>query len=326
MSLEAATNIAQLNPANPVSNDQVQQGDDHIRMLKSVLQFCFPNATKPFNFPTTSVKSSNFSLLTTDLNTTFLVDTTAGIVTATLPTLAAADAGWEVAFIKTNAGTNTMFIAPASGTIQSGELVGLAKTRRCIPGRRTRVLWTGTAWIADRVNGSPVGTIVPVDLATVPVGYEIPNGQTLGVDYPDFILAKGSGVTRDTTGRVIAGKEALSTRLTAALSGIAGNTQGAAGGLETHTLTLPQLPSANLSSGSLNASTVESPSGNYVRASSTSNSIQSGTGVSNVPVSASIINPTYTTTISGTVPLGGTNTPHNNVQPTIVLQHILVVE
>lgn len=44
MGLEAATYISQLNPTNPVGAvDPVGQGDDHLRLIKSVLQASFPN-------------------------------------------------------------------------------------------------------------------------------------------------------------------------------------------------------------------------------------------------------------------------------------------
>lgn len=43
MSLETAQFIHQLNPANPAGSDRLQQGDDHLRLLKSALQATFPN-------------------------------------------------------------------------------------------------------------------------------------------------------------------------------------------------------------------------------------------------------------------------------------------
>lgn len=46
MGLEAATFISQLVPSNPVgATDPKSQGDDHIRLIKSVLQATFPNIT-----------------------------------------------------------------------------------------------------------------------------------------------------------------------------------------------------------------------------------------------------------------------------------------
>ena len=93
MGLETGTYVSDLVTANPPTTDSKQQGDDHIRLLKSVLQATFPNASKVFRFPETASKTADFSVASTDMNKTFMVDTTAGSVVMTLPTLASADAG-----------------------------------------------------------------------------------------------------------------------------------------------------------------------------------------------------------------------------------------
>ena len=49
MSLESATTIAQLVATNPTPTDPKSQGDDHLRLIKSVLQNSFP----AFDAPTT---------------------------------------------------------------------------------------------------------------------------------------------------------------------------------------------------------------------------------------------------------------------------------
>lgn len=43
MPLESATFISQLDPSNPTSSDPKSQGDNHLRMIKKVLQDQFPN-------------------------------------------------------------------------------------------------------------------------------------------------------------------------------------------------------------------------------------------------------------------------------------------
>lgn len=50
MSLESATYISQLDTANPTGSDKRHQGDDHLRLLKSVLQTTFPSAASPRYF------------------------------------------------------------------------------------------------------------------------------------------------------------------------------------------------------------------------------------------------------------------------------------
>jgi microcystin-dependent protein len=47
MSLESATYIDDLNTSNPAATDTVAQGDDHIRLLKSVIKATFPNISAP---------------------------------------------------------------------------------------------------------------------------------------------------------------------------------------------------------------------------------------------------------------------------------------
>lgn len=47
MGLETASYINQLQAANPSATDRLQQGDDHIRLLKQVLKNTFPNLTGP---------------------------------------------------------------------------------------------------------------------------------------------------------------------------------------------------------------------------------------------------------------------------------------
>lgn len=47
MALETASYIHQLNASNPAGSDRLQQGDDHIRLVKSALKATFPNLTGP---------------------------------------------------------------------------------------------------------------------------------------------------------------------------------------------------------------------------------------------------------------------------------------
>ena len=65
MGLEAATLISQLVNTNPVGGDSEGQGDDHLRMIKSVLQSTFPGTSIPFYLGvgfTNVVSASNVDL------------------------------------------------------------------------------------------------------------------------------------------------------------------------------------------------------------------------------------------------------------------------
>jgi hypothetical protein len=43
MTVESATYVSQLNAAYPAAGDNISEGDDHIRLVKSVLQAQFPS-------------------------------------------------------------------------------------------------------------------------------------------------------------------------------------------------------------------------------------------------------------------------------------------
>lgn len=45
MGLETATYISELNTANPTGSDLRSEGDNHLRLIKEVLQNTFPNIT-----------------------------------------------------------------------------------------------------------------------------------------------------------------------------------------------------------------------------------------------------------------------------------------
>ena len=43
MTVESASYISQLNTSNPSASDNISEGDDHLRLIKSVLKSQFPN-------------------------------------------------------------------------------------------------------------------------------------------------------------------------------------------------------------------------------------------------------------------------------------------
>lgn len=253
MGLETAPFVSSLVATNPPGTDLKTQGDDHLRLIKAALLATFPNSSKAFYLPDTTAKTADFTIAATDMNRTYPVSTAAGEVTATLPALAAGDAGWECHFIKTNTGTNALFIAPNSGTLNSGEATGLAKCRRVIPGHKSTAFWTGSAWYVSRVPRDPIGAIIEFSGAALPVGYEWPNGQTLANASTKYIewyaVNSSSGVTPDLRGRASYGRDdmggAAAGRLTATYS-VTGTTLGAVGGSEHLTLIRTYLPNVQL--------------------------------------------------------------------------------
>lgn len=330
MGLETPTYVSDFVPTNPPSGDPKGQGDDHIRNIKTALQNTFPNAAKAFYFPDSAAKTANFNVLSSDMNKTFLVDTTAGNIDATLPSLASGDAGWECSFIKTNTGTNPYFIVPPSGTIQSGDISGLTKTRRCIPGARCKAIWTGTAWIAERAPsiGGPVGSVIEFVGSSLPVGYEWPNGTSVASAalYPDYNSKRGGLTVPDRRGRVAAGKDdmggASANRLTNQSGGLNGDTLEAVGGSETHTLVEAELAAHD--------HTITDPGHDHPITQEANlfairNNLNTGSGFTASTNAISSINVESNTT-GITVDNAGGGGAHNNVQPTIIENFILVVE
>src|SRR5215470_3922518 len=96
MSLEAATYIADLDQSNPTPTDLKSQGDDHLRLIKSVLKNTFPGSNKPFAFPGTVAKTGSYSAVAGDNGQTFTFDTSSGPATLTLPVLSITDKGWTI--------------------------------------------------------------------------------------------------------------------------------------------------------------------------------------------------------------------------------------
>ena len=83
MALESASWVTQLVDTNPTATDPVSQGDDHLRMIKTVLQNSFPSTSTTAIVPDVSGESGKY--LTNDGT-----DVSWGTVTAATPGFAVA--------------------------------------------------------------------------------------------------------------------------------------------------------------------------------------------------------------------------------------------
>lgn len=142
MGLETGTYLLDLVASNPTSTDGVTQGDDHLRLVKTTLRNTFPRGDRPFNFPDAASGTSNIAPVVEDANTTYMLTTTGGSVTVTLPVLAAGDSGWAIRLMKMVA-ANTITIEPPSGTINGAASVVLTPQYKMV-----EILWTGTEYVA----------------------------------------------------------------------------------------------------------------------------------------------------------------------------------
>lgn len=332
MGLETGTYLSDLDANNPISSDKKKQGDDHLRLIKELLKATFPNATKPFYFPTAEGKSANFTIAESDDNKTFYIDTSGGNVTATLPTLDAGDAGWKCTFLKI-AGAFPSWVKAASGNVISGSLSGISFARRSIIGVPWTAFWNGTAWYISRCIGIPIGTVLPWNGTSLPTGYEWPNGQTLvsaSANYNEYNATVGSGITPDVKGRAMFGGPmggAASGRLTG--TDLNDGTQGDTGGVGTQLIERTHLPDYVLPDTLGIGGTLFFNGQAYVIDSLPAmNQGGDGANLNNIArannaTALTIINGL---SITGDITLGGSGGAFPLIPPAIVMNHILVVE
>ena len=337
MSIESATFVGDLQPANPPSTDPRGQGDDHLRLIKQVLQNSFPGLEKAIYFATVTSKTANFSILATDMNNEFLVATTSGAVTATLPTgLGAGDAGWKCFFRKTTTDANPIFVAPATGTLTSGTISGLSQARRCVGGIKFEALWTGSGWIISRCLTDPIGAMIDFALSSLPSGYEWPNGQTLSssANYPEYNALNGGLGTLDLRGRIGVTLDNLGGAAAGRLAGgiITGTAVGNTGGTDTVTLTAGQLaahqhnvflhdPGHSHTVTAVASNPTSVPGGGGALSAGSPQSLTTSSNTTGITIGSvnGVANDNTTAANSG-------GQAHSNLQPSIMCSKILVVE
>jgi len=166
------------------------------------------------------------------------------------------------------------------------------------------------------------GMVMPFAGSSAPSGWLLAYGQAVSrTTYSDLFSAigttygSGDGSTTfnlpDLRGRTVAGQDDMggssANRLTNQSGGLDGDTLGATGGAETHTLTTSQMPSHSHTLGSnAKISTTFSTSG-------------ANTAVRRDTLSGSALD----AFISGSTEAAGSGSAHNNVQPTIILNYII---
>lgn len=273
MGLETGTYIGDLVITNPVgATDPKSQGDDHLRLIKSVLKETFPGlAGSAFRLQT---KSSNYSLVATD-NMTMLLCTAA--LTLTLP--AASTLGNKHMFFTMVKGPSVSFVRSGSDTINGLTALSFSFNQSVV------VFCDGTNAYHALALGGIGGSFTTGDLkssirteANVEPGWIIAAGTigdassgatnranadcealfTMLYDgWADAQAAVSSGrgasaaadwaahktiAVPDLRGRVIAGKDnMLGSSANLLVTAVAGGTIGAVGGAETHALSIGEL-------------------------------------------------------------------------------------
>lgn len=188
----------------------------------------------------------------------------------------------------------------------------------------------------------PTGAVMPFAGSTEPDGWLLCYGQAVSrTTYADLFTSigttygTGDGSTTfnlpDLRGRVVAGQDDMggtsANRLTNQTGGLNGDTLGAAGGSETHTLTTAQLAAHTHPPGTLaTASSGDHDHGGSGGANFLMNSPGSTLGGTTPGISAATstaVDGAHTHTITGATASSGSGDAHNNVQPTFILNYII---
>lgn len=138
MGLESATYVKDLVSANPLATDARSQGDDHLRLIKAVLQTSFPGVQQPYKIAT--------ALPTLDATHNMAAFELTGPLTVPLPALGSVPNGYAL-FIK--AVTGTLTLDP-----NASELIEGATTYAVPASSWVLLISKGTAWVV--FVGSPV--------------------------------------------------------------------------------------------------------------------------------------------------------------------------
>lgn len=199
---------------------------------------------------------------------------------------------------------------------------------------------TSPGSVATLAQAMPIGAVIDFAGPDAPAGWMFAYGQAISrTTYAALYTAigtyygAGDGSTTfqlpDLRGRVVAGRDNMggvsATRITTQYSGINGTQLSASGGSEVHTLTQPQLPAIQpIFDGIQDQVSVSSTATDWMR-----NPVNIGVTGSSTTIQrnadAARVDSTGNFTPRGTIRALGSNTPHNNTQPTIILNKIIRV-
>jgi len=156
MGLESATYVSDFVTTNPTGSDTKSAGDDHIRLLKTVLQATFPNAARAWRFPTAPAdKTADYTVLSSDDNAVISMDASGGAKTFNLPAVATTSTGFVVVLRKSDSSSNAVTIdGNGAETINGATTLTLG-----VQYAAAVLINTGSVWHAYAV-GTPASAFI----------------------------------------------------------------------------------------------------------------------------------------------------------------------
>ena len=160
MSLEIGSFIADLTPANPVSNDPVGQGDDHLRLIKTCVQATLPNMGSIFG----QVRSIDVATsLSSTWNTNLIVVSSSATATVvlTLPPGASITTGFILNFF-TLGGAAISLVPSGAASINGNASLPIPERNYAFAQYQGANVWRGGT-IPNGTDGTSVfGTSVTI--------------------------------------------------------------------------------------------------------------------------------------------------------------------
>lgn len=311
MALESAGFISALNSANPISNDGLSQGDDHIRLLKATLLATFPNFTAVALAATqaqidagVAVDAAGVAVLA-DAGAHFKTNTTDGVYNPSAGTVTT-KVGGVVGQTVTAGGTAFPGTVTPVGAYKGG-------TGQLVPTGFTGVWWTDTLptgylW----ANGAAVSRSTYAELFTLfSTAFGVGDGSTT-FNLPN--LQEASPVGKSTMGGASSPGRITNYTVTSL---------GAFIGLCNKVLTIVHLPNITLNTAVASGQGSHAHVEQYATGASGSNN---GIGPNNVQGPLASVLSTAAATLpamTGTTPTGGSDTPVPTVTPSVVCNWII---